>query len=56
MSDLFFVGDYIDLAASNKLFAVWTDRRDKLDQGIFGIFDLEDDVYGSAIIAGGAAP
>jgi hypothetical protein len=43
------VGDYIDLTANNKLFGVWTDRRDKQD-----IFDPEDDVFGSQIISGGS--
>jgi hypothetical protein len=50
--DFVFIGDYNDLAATNSgLFAIWTDRRDKLS-----ILDFEDDVYGSRIIAGGAAP
>jgi hypothetical protein len=52
ISDLVFIGDYNDLTANDRLlFGVWTDRRDKIS-----IFDLEDDVYGSRIIAGGAAP
>jgi hypothetical protein len=53
----FFIGDYNDLTVSNKLYAVWTDRRDKsADLFDFGVEDPEDDVYGGAIIAGGAAP
>ena len=48
----FFTGDYNDLAANDRLlFAIWTDRRDKSD-----IMDFENDVYGSRIIPGGAAP
>jgi hypothetical protein len=44
INDFLFVGDYIDLTANDKLFGVWTDRKDKRD-----IFDLEDDVFGSHI-------
>ena len=42
-SDFIFLGDYIDLTATNgSQFAVWTDRRDKGT-----VFDLEDNVWGS---------
>ncbi len=52
IQDFSFTGDYNDLAANNTLlFAIWTDRRDKTS-----MFDFEDDVFGSRIIAGGAAP
>jgi hypothetical protein len=52
INDYVFIGDYNDLTAtSSALFAIWTDRRDKLS-----IFDFEDDVYGSVISAGGAVP
>jgi len=51
ISDFIFIGDYVDLTSSNKLFGIWTDRRDKAS-----IFDLEDDVYGSEIIPGGGTP
>jgi len=51
--DFSFTGDYIDLAANaTTLFGIWTDRRDE----IFSVFDSEDNVFGSRIIAGGAAP
>jgi hypothetical protein len=49
--DFVFIGDYVDLTSSNKLFGIWTDRRDKLS-----IFDFEDDVFGSEIIPGGGTP
>jgi hypothetical protein len=49
--DFVFIGDYVDLTSSNKLFGIWTDRRDKAS-----IFDFEDDVYGSEITPGGGAP
>jgi hypothetical protein len=43
ISDFNFLGDYIDLSTDNgSLFAIWTDRRDKLS-----IMDQEDDVWGS---------
>jgi hypothetical protein len=43
ISDFLFLGDYNDLSTDNgSLYAVWTDRRDKLS-----IIDLEDDVWGS---------
>ena len=43
ISDFNFLGDYIDLSTDNgSLFAVWTDRRDKLS-----FMDPEDDVWGS---------
>lgn len=52
IQDFVFTGDYTDLAAnSTLLYGVWTDRRDKTT-----IFDSEDDVFGSRIIAGGASP
>ncbi|MBC8647448.1 MAG: hypothetical protein H7X85_09815, partial [Thermoanaerobaculia bacterium] len=51
INDFVFIGDYNDLTISNKVFAVWTDRRDKLS-----IFDFEDDFYGSQITAGGGTP
>ena len=52
MSDFIFIGDYIGITSNNTtLFGIWTDRRDKLS-----LFDFEDDVYGSRIIAGGATP
>ena len=52
ISDFVFVGDYNDLAADGGLvFGIFTDRRDKLS-----ILDFEDDVFGSRIIPGGAAP
>jgi hypothetical protein len=52
IQDFDFGGDYTDITANaTMLFGVWTDRRDKLTT-----FDLEDDVFGSRIIAGGAAP
>jgi hypothetical protein len=51
INDFIFIGDYVDLTASNKLFGIWTDRRDKVS-----IFDFEDDVFGSEIIPGGGTP
>lgn len=51
LSDFIFIGDYNDLTASNKLFSIWTDRRDKAS-----IFDFEDDTFGGQIIAGGGTP
>jgi len=48
ISDFLFIGDYNDLTVSNKLFAVWTDRRHRTS-----IFDFEDNVFGTHIIAGG---
>jgi hypothetical protein len=52
MSDFVYIGDYFGITENNTtLFGIWTDRRDKS-----GIFDSEDDVYGSLIIAGGASP
>jgi hypothetical protein len=51
IQDFSFGGDYIDLTANQTLlFSIWTDWRDKL------VFDFEDDVFGSRIIAAGAAP
>lgn len=57
-SDYFFVGDYIDLTSnSSLLFGVWTDRRHEANIGGPPDFSgLEDNVFGSRIIAGGAAP
>jgi hypothetical protein len=47
-----FIGDYIGLAANDTdLFAVWTDRRNRTS-----IFQTDNDVFGSRIIAGGATP
>jgi hypothetical protein len=47
-----FIGDYIGLAANDtNLFAVWTDRRNRTS-----IFQTDNDVFGSRIIAGGATP
>jgi hypothetical protein len=47
-----FIGDYIDLAANDTtLFGIWTDRRHQTS-----VFALEDNVFGSRIIAGGGAP
>lgn len=47
-----FIGDYIGLAANDTdLFAVWTDRRNRIS-----IFQTDNDVFGSRIIAGGATP
>jgi hypothetical protein len=47
-----FIGDYIGLAANETdLFAVWTDRRNRTS-----IFQTDNDVFGSRIIAGGATP
>jgi hypothetical protein len=47
-----FIGDYIGLAANDTdLFAAWTDRRNRTN-----IFQTDNDVYGSWIIAGGATP
>ena len=52
MSDFVYIGDYFGITENNTtLFGIWTDRRDKSI-----IFDSEDDVYGSLIIAGGASP
>jgi uncharacterized repeat protein (TIGR01451 family) len=52
ISDFIFVGDYIDLTSnSTLLFGVWTDRRHQTS-----IVAYEDNVFGSRIIAGGAAP
>jgi hypothetical protein len=51
LNDHVFVGDYIDLAASHRLFGIWTDRRDKRD-----IFDDENDVFGSRILNGNGRP
>jgi hypothetical protein len=52
ISDYIFKGDYIDLTSnSTLLFGVWTDRRHQTS-----IFELEDNVFGSRIIPGGAAP
>jgi hypothetical protein len=63
LQDWIFTGDYNDLAANNRgLFAIFVDRRDKSLPSCFppagcgpptGIFDFEDDVFGSLIIAGG---
>jgi len=44
ISDFVFIGDYNDLTVSNKLFAVWTDRRHRTS-----IFQFEDNVFGSQI-------
>ena len=47
-----FIGDYIGLAANDtELFAVWTDRRNRIS-----IFQTDNDVFGSRIIAGGGTP
>jgi hypothetical protein len=52
ISDFIFIGDYNDLAANDTtLFGIWTDRRHQTS-----IFALEDNVFGSRIIAGGGAP
>lgn len=52
ISDFFFIGDYIDLAANDtNRFAIWTDRRHQTS-----IFAPEDNTFGSRIISGGAAP
>jgi hypothetical protein len=51
INDFLFIGDYNDLTATNILFGVWTDRRDKVS-----IFDLEDDVYGSRVKSTGSTP
>ncbi|HJZ57453.1 MAG TPA: sialidase family protein [Gemmataceae bacterium] len=52
ISDFIFTGDYIDLTSnSSLLFGVWTDRRHQSS-----IVAYEDNVFGSRIIAGGAAP
>ena len=48
ISDFIFIGDYNDLTVSNKLFAVWTDRRHQTST-----FQLEDNVFGTQIIQGG---
>lgn len=58
--DWVFIGDYNDLTTNNKVFGIWTDRRDKdlpndADAGT-GIFDFEDDVFGGEIISGGGTP
>src|SRR5262249_51868552 len=47
-----FIGDYIGLAGNQtELFAVWTDRRNRTS-----IFQTDNDVFGSRIIAGGGTP
>jgi hypothetical protein len=52
IQDFNFAGDYIDLAANDTLlFGIWTDRRHRTS-----VFDFEDNVFGSRIIAGGASP
>lgn len=49
INDYSFIGDYNDLAANKTtLFGIWTDRRHQNS-----IFQYEDNVYGSRIIAGG---
>jgi hypothetical protein len=51
INDFIFIGDYNDLSAVNKVFAIFTDRRHRTS-----IFDFEDNVFGSQIIPGGGAP
>ena len=49
ISDFIFIGDYLDLTLTNtNVFGIWTDRSE-----MSSIFDLEDNVYGSLIIASG---
>ena len=52
INDFVFIGDYNDLASNDTtLFGIWTDRRHQTST-----FALEDNVFGSRIIAGGGAP
>jgi len=44
ISDFVFIGDYNDLAISNKVFAIFTDRRHRTS-----IMQFEDNVFGSQI-------
>ena len=44
INDFIFIGDYNDLAISNKVFAIFTDRRHRTS-----IFEFEDNVFGSLI-------
>jgi hypothetical protein len=63
LQDWIFTGDYNDLTANQRtLFSIFVDRRDKGLPSCYppsgcgpptGIFDFEDDVWGSEIIAGG---
>ena len=47
-----FIGDYTGLAANDtELFSIWTDRRNRTS-----IFQFDNDVFGSRIIAGGGTP
>lgn len=52
ISDYVFAGDYMDLTSNSTLvFGVWTDRRHQTTK-----FADENNVFGSRIIPGGAAP
>ncbi len=57
LQDWIFTGDYNDLTANQTtVFSIFADRRDKDLPNVFlggGIYDFEDDVWGSKIIAGG---
>lgn len=44
INDFIFIGDYNDLAISNKVFAIFTDRRHRTS-----IFQFEENVFGSQI-------
>jgi hypothetical protein len=44
INDFIFIGDYNDLAISNEVFAIFTDRRHRAS-----IFEFEDNVFGSQI-------
>ena len=47
-----FIGDYTGITlGSGTTYAVWTDRRNRTD-----IFDANNDVFGSRVIAGGGTP
>jgi hypothetical protein len=52
ISQFIFIGDYTGIATNSTTeYAVWTDRRNRTN-----IFDSNNDVFGSRIIPGGAAP
>ena len=52
ISQFIFIGDYTGIAAiPTTSYAVWTDRRNRTN-----IFDANNDVFGSRIIAGGGTP
>jgi hypothetical protein len=52
LSAFIFLGDYIGLAQDETAsFAVWTDRRNRIS-----IFEFDNDVFGSRVIAGGGTP